>query len=437
MKKGKGIEMKKITLFFVCIMMTAFVFAAPGTIHLVFANANTNYVEDKAYYSFDVQAWIDGESDVLGDGMVYIEYPTEIFNDIVVYEQKVSVTKTGILAEIFQPLEMDLYNIVNVIDTRSDVFAITFGSVFNSSSGGSLKDYYTPVSNDMNNPSDLFHVVIEAASAGSGNVSFASGIPGMDQLYFNYEWETFSGGLDVSAAIAAVHVVFDTEPVDPDPDPEPDPEPQAEGYVILASLTADMKKSDVNINWATSSETDNAGFVIKRSVNGGEYSVIASYETNDALLGQGTTTKRTRYSYTDKNVASGAVYSYVLESVDIYGNANAFDPVSVGSTVAEEEKRTPPGRKKVMITENFALEASYPNPFNPQFVVPFSLSSAQHVDIRLYDMSGKLVSNIASDHYQAGHYSLNVNCDHLVSGVYLLITNVDGQRSTQKMLLVK
>ena len=425
--------MKKTIIFLLSMIMAVTVFGAAGTINLVFTNENTEYVDDKAYFSFDVQAWLSEGSEVLGDGMVYVQYPVDIFSDMLVLEEKVTVNKTGILAESYPGYDIDLYEIVNIIDTRLDVFTITFSSLFDYSSPG-MKAYYPVLSNDASNPSDLFHIVIEAVAEGSGNMTFADNIPGMNELFFNYEWETFSGGLDVSAAIAAVEVSFDTEPVDPDP--EPDPEPLPEGYVELASLTADLKRSDVNIKWATSSETDNAGFVIKRSMNGGEYSVIASYETNSALEGQYTTTKRTRYSYTDKNVASGAVYSYILESVDIYGNAFAFDPVSVGSAVAEEES-VPRGRKKVMITENFSLEASYPNPFNPQFVVPFSLSSEQYVDIKLYSMSGKLVKNIASGNYQAGNYSLNVHSDHLGSGVYLLITNVNGQQSTQKMLLVK
>ncbi|MBW6458390.1 MAG: hypothetical protein K0B52_04425, partial [FCB group bacterium] len=314
--------MKKTIIFLLSMIMVVTAFGAAGTINLVFTNENTEYVDDKAYYSFDVQAWISEGSEVLGDGMVYIQYPVNVFSDMLVLEQKVTVNKTGILAESIPDYNIDLYEIVNVTDTKLDVFAVTFSSMFDYSSP-SMKAYYSVLSNDAANPSDLFHIVIEAVAEGSGNISFADNIPGMNELFFNYEWETFSGGLDISAAIAPVEVLFDTEPVDPDP--EPDPEPQPEGYVELASLTADLKKSDVNIKWATSSETDNAGFVIKRSVNGGEYSVIAGYESNSALVGQGTTTKRTRYSYTDKNVASGTVYSYILESVDIYGNAFAFD----------------------------------------------------------------------------------------------------------------
>ncbi|MDD3965951.1 MAG: T9SS type A sorting domain-containing protein [Candidatus Marinimicrobia bacterium] len=416
--------MKKAIAIVVMSLLAVFGFAEPGTVHLIFANAALNEVNGTVQYSFDVQAWIDGGSDVFADGMVYVKYPVSVFGDVVAMNGKLSVEKRGVLALEDTSSGMALYQIVNVTDTRADVFALTFEAILAGSS--SYKPYYEAVSSDAENPSDLFHIVLEAAASGNGNVEFPSDIPGLDELFWDFERETFSGGLDIGQAIEAVEIVLPGDPVEPGP----------EGYVELLSFTASLKKSDVTLNWVTLSELDNAGFVILRSVDGGDYVQIASYEDNPALLGKLNSTKRSRYSYVDKGISAG-VYSYQLQSVDIYGNISTYESVSVNS--ASSDKKLPPGqnKKKLIIGEDFALEAAYPNPFNPRFVVPFELISAQDVRIALYDMRGKMVREIADGSYGAGYYELNVDSHDLGSGIYLLVTRIGSEISTQRMTLLK
>jgi hypothetical protein len=419
--------MKRIVVLLLLSLLVVSVYAEPGTIHLVFTNGIVTENEGRTEFAFDVQAWMSEGSDVLSDGMVYVEYPTDIFGDVAAMNGKVNVEKTGILALKDPEYGMDLYSIVNVTDTYADVFAITFTA----SMGGiaSYKPYYEAVSTDPDNPSDLLRVVVEAAAEGTGEVSFPDYISGLDELYWDYEYETFDGGLDIAAAVEAVVIGAGDEPEEPE-------EPEPAGYVELQSFTASLKKSDVNLNWTTITEQNNAGFVIKRSENGGDYVVIASYETDASLEGQLDATKRTRYAYTDKGVSSGTTYTYMLESVDIAGNVTAYDPVTVTSEIAENT-RPPKGRKKIMIGEDFALETAFPNPFNPRFVVPFELNTSRVVDIRLFDMSGKLVREIAAGSYAAGTYEIEVDCDNLGSGIYLLVSRIGSQVSTQRMSLLK
>lgn len=419
--------MKKMLVTMMLGLLAVFALAEEGTVHLLYSNGSVTENEGTLYYEFDVQAWMSDGSDVVSDGMVYVKYPTNIFGDVAVMDGKVNVEKTGILALKDPEYGMDLYSIVNVTDTYADVFAITFTA----SMGGiaSYKAYYEAVSTDPDNPSDLLHVVVEAAAEGNGEVSFPDYIPGLNELYWDYEYETFDGGLDIAAAVEAV-VIDAAEPEEP-------VEPEPAGYVELQSFTASLKKTDVSLNWTTITEQDNAGFVIKRSQNGGDFVIIASYTTNSALEGQLDATKRTRYSYTDKGVASGVTYSYMLESVDIYGNVSAYDPISVGSEAAEEVINPGKGRTKVMIAEDYSVEAAYPNPFNPRFIVPFELKSTQQINVTLYDMTGKAVREIATGSYQAGYYELEVESSDLGSGIYLLATRIGSELSVQRMTLLK
>ncbi|MEA2077261.1 MAG: T9SS type A sorting domain-containing protein [Candidatus Marinimicrobia bacterium] len=392
--------MKKIMLILVMVAIAISpVYAALGTIHLIYTNGQI--VEDtlNTYYEFDVQAYISEGNEVLGAGMAYVEYPVSIFGNLAITNDIVTVTKAGILAGTFPEVTIYLYDIIEN-DTYSDVFAVTFESPF--TGDGTLKQYYSEISNDPLAPSDLLHIRMDVTNYGAGNILFPAYIPGLNNLYFNFENETFSGGLNISEA---------NEPVvyeDPTPDPV--------GTVDFKSLVANWKKDVIEVKWATKDEVDIEGYVVKRSVNGGESIEVASYLTDPTLIAQSVVNVM-RYAYEDLNVIASNSYSYMIEAIDIVGCALPYGPVDVISDAI--------------------VEASYPNPFNPSFVVPFELFSTQDVDIKLYDMGGRIVRNIVSGTYSVGRYEYRVNCNDLSSGVYILRTVINNNPSSQKMLLVK
>ncbi|MDK2976764.1 MAG: hypothetical protein PWP06_1239, partial [Candidatus Marinimicrobia bacterium] len=58
-------------------------------------------------------------------------------------------------------------------------------------------------------------------------------------------------------------------------------------------------------------------------------SVIASFATDEALIGQGSTTEITQYRYVDKTVEPGKTYVYILADVDYSGNETILKKVEV------------------------------------------------------------------------------------------------------------
>ena len=52
--------------------------------------------------------------------------------------------------------------------------------------------------------------------------------------------------------------------------------------------------------------------------------------------------------------------------------------------------------------DGFALHAAYPNPFNPQTVVPFSVATTARVRITVFDMLGREVATLADGRYEGG-----------------------------------
>jgi hypothetical protein len=401
--------MRKVLIFatLACCLLGS-VFAATGTVHLVFANGNTVVENDTAYFEFDVQAWLSEGEEVLGAGMVYVEYPEALFGDVVVYNDKVTVEKAGILAAYDNDLTIELYDIINTNDTRVNCFAVTFEAVYIGSSE-SYKNLYDFISTDSLNPSGLLKVRLQAAAEGSGTVFFPGDIPGTDQLYYNYENENFTGGLDISDATEAFEISYNVTP----------PDPEEYVYVELKKFAADWKKEEMVIEWFTKDETGILGYILKRSENGGAYVVAADYQSNPALAADPAAPGAVKYAYTDPDAVPGNSYTYRLEYADVNGNIGVLYP--------------PEGTS----SEDILVEDSYPNPFNPQFTVPFTLSAAQDIDMKLYDMSGKVVRNVAGGRYSAGNYKLQVNCSDLASGMYILRANIGGRISTQKMMLLK
>jgi len=400
---------KLLVIFAMLVIATSFVFAAQGTMHLIYTNGQIVEDNGNTYYDFDVKAWLTEGTQVLGAGMVYVEYPISIFGDIAITNNIVTVTKTGILAGTIPEVTIELYDIFTN-DTYADCYAITFDSPF--MNNFELKDNFTSVSIDSLQPSDLLHVRMLISGVGYGNVLFPSYIPGIDNLYFTYENETFDGGLNISAAMEVVYEDTTTNDTTIIVDPPLEPV----GSLEFKSLVAAWKRTIIEVKWSTKDEVDIEGYVVKRSTNGGEVVEVASYLTDPTLVAQsGISTLK--YDFIDANVMASNIYSYTIEAIDIVGYAFPYGPVEIiGDAV---------------------VESAYPNPYNPSFVVPFELFSSQSVDIKLYDMSGRIVRNIAVGTHSAGHYEYRVDCNDLSSGVYILRTVINENPSSQKMLLVK
>ena len=384
--------------------------AVPGTVHLVYSNGQVSTSGDDTFYEFDVQAYITGtvnEDDLyLGDGMVYIQYNTDIFGTEIAGTQNLVVIRGSYLEDTRN------YQITLSNNTAPDIFGFSFVTPFSLNE----KQYYSKISSDELNPSDLFHIKMKAKASGSGTVQFP-GTVSIEDLYWSLGDQTYAGGLDITEAAETVYI---EGPVSGEPYTS----------IELKSLEAAYKGGMVRMKWKTASETENAGFIIKRAVSNGEltgiYEEVDSYLQNDALIGAGSTSNNTTYMWFDKSVKPGTRYAYVLQDVDYKGHIRESEPLFV--TIPEN---------KILTTENYAFSAGYPNPFNPYFIVPFEIYAPTNVDIRVYDMRGKLVNVLADKEFAPGSYNLLMDGAGLSSGMYLLRTQVENFIETQKMMLVK
>ncbi len=86
----------------------------------------------------------------------------------------------------------------------------------------------------------------------------------------------------------------------------------------------------------------------------------------------------------------------------------------------------------------FTLSDVYPNPFNPNASVRYTLDRAGRTSLKVYNILGQQVMTLVNNVYQAANtYKITFNMSRFTSGTYFLVLEQNGRRLVRKMLLLK
>jgi N-acetylmuramoyl-L-alanine amidase len=85
----------------------------------------------------------------------------------------------------------------------------------------------------------------------------------------------------------------------------------------------------------------------------------------------------------------------------------------------------------------FTLQQNFPNPFNPNTQIKFSVPQASNVKLIVTDILGKEVATLVNDNLTAGNYSANFEAGSISSGVYFYTLITDNFKQSRKMILMK
>jgi len=85
----------------------------------------------------------------------------------------------------------------------------------------------------------------------------------------------------------------------------------------------------------------------------------------------------------------------------------------------------------------FALEANYPNPFNPTTVIRYALAQQAPVHLSVYDVQGRRVAVLVASEQPAGRYEVAFEAGGLPSGVYFYRIEAGAFRAVRQMLLLR
>ncbi|MBN1895794.1 hypothetical protein JW906_14985 [bacterium] len=125
-----------------------------------------------------------------------------------------------------------------------------------------------------------------------------------------------------------------------------------------------------------------------------------------------------------------------------YGVLNDGDNQTIGSWILEGARETPTSVIGHQAAHpDFRLEGNYPNPFNPETKIRFTLGRDAAVDVRVLDSTGRLV-RASRGYYSPGTHELTINCTGEPSGIFVAqITARVGDRITGssmvKMTLIR
>jgi hypothetical protein len=197
--------------------------------------------------------------------------------------------------------------------------------------------------------------------------------------------------------------------------------------VGLSSFSASQAGGAIVLRWVTESETDNAGFILERSEADAAWIEIASFRTDDALMGRGNRSDRTEYACIDENVRPGIEYRYRLSDVNTRGAVTVHAPISI-------QPSAPP--------ENTVMDKAFPNPFNPRTYIAYRLAENTAVSVDVFDLLGRRVRTLFDGRQAAGSYHVYWNGAtetgaQTPGGVYFVCMRAGMTTQVQKVVYVK
>jgi len=95
-----------------------------------------------------------------------------------------------------------------------------------------------------------------------------------------------------------------------------------------------------------------------------------------------------------------------------------------------------------VVPRESALHPGFPNPFNPQATIPYSVATTGRVTLCVYDVRGALVRTLVDEIVVAGHHRTtwdgrDQRGERAASGVYFLRLMVGGDVRAGKIVLIK
>ncbi len=191
--------------------------------------------------------------------------------------------------------------------------------------------------------------------------------------------------------------------------------PNGQIPVELRSFTAAVDKNNVDLRWITATETNNKGFEVQRR------SESSNYETIGFVQGNGTTSELHAYTFSDV-VKNEGNYTYRLKQIDFDGTYELSNEVYVDI---------------ISIPGEYVLAQNFPNPFNPNTNIRYSLPENGIVNLSIFNVLGQKVAELVNQYQNAGEYSVDFTAHNFSSGNYIYVLSVNGNTITKKMTLLK
>ena len=86
---------------------------------------------------------------------------------------------------------------------------------------------------------------------------------------------------------------------------------------------------------------------------------------------------------------------------------------------------------------SFVMHQNYPNPFNPTTSIGFEVREKRHVDLKVFNTTGREVATLVDEVKSAGKYRVVFDASGLPAGMYMAQIRMGEYRAVKKMVLVR
>jgi hypothetical protein len=193
-------------------------------------------------------------------------------------------------------------------------------------------------------------------------------------------------------------------------------------------LNADMvSPTQVNIGWRTTTELGVKNYVLEQRL--GDFGTFEKVLTLEAKHGMKTA-----------KLGASIIYrnSYATEQhlPPVRGEVELFYRIAIVGFVNDTAYSEPVkieygGDRDVFVSQND------PNPFNPTTQITFRLEKPSFVNLTIYDIIGRQITNLVNTKLEAGKHTYQFDGTNWAGGIYFYRVKTNGSTVTRKMVLAK
>jgi len=196
-----------------------------------------------------------------------------------------------------------------------------------------------------------------------------------------------------------------------------DPMPGTTGVETFADVTITLSESVSMVGGAEITNDNVASLITFTEIDGDAFPYTATI--NDEKTSITVSPEGLMDSYTSYMVSLDPVENEAGFATDI--NATYFE---TGMHVGLSENKLE------------GIRSVQPNPVTNQAQINFSLETAGQLNIEVYNLSGQMVDQIASEQFSKGNHSINwTPAQNLPAGMYIIRMNTQNQYYNSKVLL--
>jgi hypothetical protein len=189
--------------------------------------------------------------------------------------------------------------------------------------------------------------------------------------------------------------------------------------VEMGPFTARQVADHVELDWKTYSEIQSLGFELDRASGNGQPQVIQSFVNTPAL--QAKSPYGADYQTIDNDNLTSGQYTYSLYQIDKDGIRT-----SAGTQTLDFSEIAIPSSLTIAV---------YPNPVFQNAIIEVALPQDMHIEINIYDITGKMVKTVLDADLTAGPHLVPFDASLLARGEYNVIVSSPGRRMLRTIVV--